>query len=196
MKKIVPKDAVLIPENAKCVFKGQIFDVYQWPQKMFDGSERIFEMLKRPDTIAVLAITDDKILVLDDEQPHVGIRKSFPTGRVDKTDINTLEAAKREILEETGYKFQNWRLISVLQPHSKLEWLIYFYLAYNGQKVTEPHLDVGERIKVQALPFATVKSLVLDKAGYLGEALDIFEKLNSTEELIALAEFQGQEVDR
>lgn len=196
MKKLVPNDAVLIPKLAKCVFKGRIFEVYQWLQKMFDGSQETFEMLKRPDTIAVLAITDDKILVLDDEQPHVGSRKSFPTGRVDKTDSSTLAAAKREILEETGYRFQDWRLVSVIQPHAKLEWFIYFYISYNGQKVSEPHLDAGERIKVQALPFTAVKSLVLDKAGYLGEALDIFEKVNSIQELTALPEFQGQQIDR
>ncbi len=36
-----------IPPNAKRVFKGIIFDVYQWQQKMFDGSKETFEMLKR-----------------------------------------------------------------------------------------------------------------------------------------------------
>jgi len=196
MKKQVPKDAVLIPDTAKRVFRGQIFDVYQWPQKMFDNSTQTFEMLRRPDTIAVIAVVEDKILILDDEQPHTGLRKSLPTGRVDDQDTATLSAAKREVLEETGFEFSKWRLIEVTQPHSKLEWFIYFYIAWAGQKTAEPHLDVGEKIKVEALPFVNVKKLVLDKAGYLGESLDIFEKVSDIEELLKLPQFDGVEIDR
>ena len=196
MKKQVPKDAVLIPDTAKRVFRGQIFDVYQWPQKMFDNSTQTFEMLRRPDTIAVIAVVEDKILILDDEQPHTGLRKSLPTGRVDDQDTATLSAAKREVLEETGFEFSKWRLIEVTQPHSKLEWFIYFYISWAGQKTAEPHLDVGEKIKVEALPFVNVKKLVLDKAGYLGESLDIFEKVSDIEELLKLPQFDGVEIDR
>ncbi|MEK7561618.1 MAG: NUDIX domain-containing protein [Patescibacteria group bacterium] len=196
MKKIVPKDAVLIPDNAKCVFRGQIYDVYQWPQKMFDDSIHTFEMLRRPDTIAVIAIVNNKILILDDEQPHIGSRKSLPTGRVDNQDTDTLSAAKREVLEETGFEFKEWRLIEVTQPHSKLEWFIYFYIAWAGKKTAEPHLDAGEKIKVEALAFVDVKKLVLDKAGYLGESLDIFEKVSKIEELLKLPQFDGVEINR
>ena len=68
MKKVIPSDAVLVPNQAERVFKGMIFDVYQWPQKFFDGTEGTFEMLKRPDTVSVICVVDDKILVIDDEQ--------------------------------------------------------------------------------------------------------------------------------
>ncbi|HEX5744244.1 MAG TPA: hypothetical protein VFX84_02225, partial [Candidatus Saccharimonadales bacterium] len=78
MKKVIPQDSVLVPDGAELAFKGMIFDVYQWPQKLFDGSEHRFEMLKRPDTANVICVVDDKILVLDDEQPHLGKRQSFP----------------------------------------------------------------------------------------------------------------------
>lgn len=53
MKKVIPDNAVLVPDAAQHVFEGMIFDVYQWPQKLFDGSEHTFEMLKRPDTVVV-----------------------------------------------------------------------------------------------------------------------------------------------
>lgn len=35
-----------LPPQAKKVFTGQIFDVYQWEQEMYDGSFETFEMLK------------------------------------------------------------------------------------------------------------------------------------------------------
>ncbi len=195
MKKIVPKDAVLIPDNAQKVFAGKIFDVYQWPQEMFDGSEATFESLKRPDTVTVIAVTDEKILVIDDEQPRVGSRKSFPGGRVDEGE-GTLAAAKREVREETGFEFQDWKLVRVWQPHTKLEWFIYLYVAQTGQKIGEPQADAGEKITLELLDFKTVKNLSITKSGYLAESKEIFETLNSLEELTSLPEFVGKEVDR
>lgn len=195
MRKIVPKDAVLIPNNAQCVFKGQIFDVYQWPQKMFDGSIETFEMLKRPDTVTVIGIVKEKILVLEESQPNSGLRLSFPGGRVDKGE-EPLQAAKREVKEETGYGFESWRLVSVWQPHTKLEWFIYFYIASNGLKIAEPKHDAGEKIEVKAENFDSVKQLSITKAGYLGESKDlIFEKVNALAELMDLPEFEGQEIE-
>lgn len=48
-KRTLPDNAIMIPEQAGCVFHGEIFDVYQWQQEMFDGSYERFEMLRRPD---------------------------------------------------------------------------------------------------------------------------------------------------
>ena len=55
-KRTLPDTAILIPDHATCVFHGALFDVYQWQQEMFDGTYETFEMLRRPDTIAVIAI--------------------------------------------------------------------------------------------------------------------------------------------
>ena len=192
MKKVVPKNTVLIPPQAERVFKGQIFDVYQWPQKMFNGSEATFEMLKRPDTVTVIPIVGDKIVTLDEEQPHTGLRLSFPGGRVDETDPDPLEAARREVKEETGYEFDNWKLVNVTQPHSKLEWFLFFYLAWDGKKTAEPHLDVGEKINLKELTFDEAKNFVVTKSGYLGESMDVFEKANKLEYLIYLQSYSGQ----
>lgn len=195
MKKIVPSDSMLIPEQAKKVFEGQIFDVYQWPQKMFDGSEATFEMLKRPDTVIIIGVDNDEILIIDDEQPHMGSKLGFPGGRVDEGE-ETLQAAKRELKEETGYEFSDWRLIEVVQPHSKLEWFVYYFLAQDGKKVADPKLDAGEKITVKTVTFEELRRMVLDKVGYLYNALELFEKANNIEQLKQLDEFEGREIDR
>jgi ADP-ribose pyrophosphatase len=196
MKKIIPADAVLIPDSAKRVFEGVIYDVYQWPQELYDGSRATFEMLRRPDTVGALCVVDNNILVLNDEQPLRGVRLSFPGGRVDEGEAGTQYAIKREVREETGYEFDNWRLVQVWQPHTKIEWFVYYYVAWGVRSEVAPHLDAGEKITVQKLPFMKAKELVLNKAGYLGEAHSLFETAQTTDDLLALPEYSGNEIER
>lgn len=196
MRKVIPEDSVLVPDQAKLAFKGMVFDVYQWPQELFDGSSHTFEMLKRPDTVTAICVVEDKILVISDEQPHLGPRQSFPGGRVDETDADILTAAKREVVEETGYSFKNWRLVKVSQPYRKMEWFVYVWLAWDVAGQQAPHLDPGEKIAVRALAFDELKSLVMQKVGYLGESSTIFETIASLNHLLALPEFKGQLVNR
>ncbi len=195
MKKIIPPSSVLIPDQATCVFKGVIFSVYHWPLQMFDGTMATFEMLKRADTVGAICIVDDKIMVLKDEQPHRGIKLTFPGGRVDDNELID-DAIKREVHEETGYSFKNWKLVKVRQPYLKMEWFIYTFVAWGVTGKAAPHLDGGEKISVELMEFYDVMRLIHEKAGYLGEEEDIFNGADSAENLIGLPEYQGKEVDR
>lgn len=196
MKKLVPVDAIFVPDGAERVFKGMIYDVYQWPQPLYNGTEATFEMLKRPDTVSVICVVNDHILILDDEQPHTGSRQSFPGGRVDENDVSIEAAARREVAEETGYRFKQWRLVKVWQPHTKTEWFIYVWLAWEVEDTQPVTHDAGEKITVRQVSFEELKQLVINKSGYLGDSTSLFESLDSLDQLLALPAFQGQEVDR
>ncbi len=152
-----------VPKDAKCVFNGVLFEVWQWQQKMYDGNTQTFEMLKRPDTAVVIAITPDKkFIVLEEEQPGKGKFFSLPGGRFDEAESDGLLAAKRELLEETGYASENWDLYFVQQPASKIDWLIYFYIAKESVKIAPPRLDGGEKIKPDLLDFQEFMKFMLD----------------------------------
>jgi ADP-ribose pyrophosphatase len=189
MRTIIPKDARLVPEDASLVFKGQIFEVYQWPQKMYDGTTATFEMLKRPDTLKVIAIKDDKIIILDQKQPDS--ERSFldlPGGRHDYEQEDELAAAKRETLEETGMVFKNWRLIKVEQPHSKIDWFVYLFLATGFESQQEQDLDNGERIDVQLLSLEEAKKLLgSPSARHLPK--DLLESCDNINDLTGLPEY-------
>jgi len=188
MRNVIPKDATLIPARAERVFKGVIFEVYQWSQKMFDGSYATFEMLKRPDTIKIIAIKNDKIVIVNEQQPHCPAFIDVPGGRHDVEKESELDAAKRELLEETGMSFKNWRLLSVHQRMPKIEQFVYVFLATGFAKQYPQKLDSGEKITVELVSFDELKALAGDpRARYL--PTELLSKVNALEELSALPEY-------
>ena len=185
MRSFVPDGVKLMPKQARRVFKGVIFDVYQWEQELFDGTRATFEMLKRPDTVRIIAIKEGKIVVLEQEQPSFGLFYDLPSGRHDVKTENELAAARRETLEETGMIFSTWKVLDVEQPQTKIDWLIYTFLADNLMSETGQKLDAGERITVTLKTFDEVKGLLNNpKVRYL--ARNIFDKVSSLDELVSL----------
>ncbi|MFC1780212.1 NUDIX hydrolase [Patescibacteria group bacterium] len=141
----------ILPKNAKKVFGGEIFNIYQWQQKMFDGSFKTFEMIKRTDTVVTIPTTkDNKIVIEQQEQPNNELFNSFPGGRVDKKEDIDL-AALRELEEETGYSPKKIKLWKTIQPSSKYDWLVYFFITQQCELTSKQKLDSGERIKVKLI---------------------------------------------
>ncbi len=153
---------MLVPEHSQRVFKGKIFDVYQWEQELYDGTKTTFEMLKRPDSVHTIAIKDEKIIVLEQEQPGIGSFYSFPGGRSDVEGETELDAAQREMYEETGMRFKTWKLLLATQNHPKIDWIVYLFLATDCIDEGDPHPDAGEKINVTLRTLDEVKELIND----------------------------------
>ncbi|MFH1030235.1 MAG: NUDIX domain-containing protein [bacterium] len=141
-----------IPKKAKKVFNGILFDVYHWEQKMFDGSFKTFEMLERLPTVDIITIANGKIITIIQEQPGRSAYPSLPGGAIEKNE-NPLEAAKRELLEETGYASSKIKLIDEYFGASKISFHEKVYLAKDCKKISEPNPDCGEKLKLKFLSF-------------------------------------------
>ena len=143
-----PKALQPIPENADVLFRGKVFDVHQWDQTLFDGSTAKFEKLKRADTVLVLPVTTDKKLVFGQEQ-QPGTKPLFRTlgGRVEKNESPEV-AARRELLEETGYTAKDLRLWDAWHPVNKIDWVVYLFVAVGLAKGQSSSLDGGEKISL------------------------------------------------
>ena len=138
--------------NAHRVFKGVIFEVWQWDQKMFDGTTQVFERIWRAPTVEVIATVGDKILIQEEDQPNRLNNINFPGGRADQgSDI--IQEAKRELLEETGYASNDWSVLLRHGKDKKVMHEVYYLVARNCEKAGEPHLDAGERIKSKFITF-------------------------------------------
>ena len=109
-----------------------------------------------PDWVDVIALTADLNVVLVDQYRHaVGqVRTEFPAGVVDDAEA-PLAAIKRELLEETGYASEQWRLLgsAPVNPVSQTN-RIHCFLALGAQKVAEQDLDEGEAIRTREQPLS------------------------------------------
>lgn len=146
----IPEGAVVIPENAECAYKGDIFEVYRWPQRMFDGSTKMFEMVRRPDSVLVVPITDDgKLMVIREEQPGRMVREMrLPGGRMDVPGETALEAVQRECEEEIGMRFNEWYYLESMQPVRKIDWYVHIFIAKSLSERVPARHDSGEKIEL------------------------------------------------
>lgn len=176
-----------IPLEAKLVFKGIIFDVYQWKQKLFDGSFSTFEMLKRPNTIEIIAIEGNKILLAHQSQPNKLNFYSLFGGRGEENE-EPLQTAKRELLEEAGLESQDWKLLKIYEPMHKIDWKVYLLIARNCKKTTGHNLDAGEKIETVEYTFEEFIQLV-ESDKYWGNEL-VLDVLRMKQDKQKLEEFK------
>lgn len=149
-----------LPAKAHKVFTGEIWNVYQWEQKMFDGTSHTFECLKRVNTAVIIPVVGDKILIQHQLQPHWDRELvCLPAGRCDGEE-DPLVCGKRELSEETGYVSDDWKLFSSVHPHRSMVWEVFTFIARDCKKQSEQNLDSGEHITLEMVSFDEFLNLV------------------------------------
>lgn len=118
-----------------------------------------------PPWVNVLAITEDRQAVLIRQYRH-GIGKVYyelPAGVHDKPEESILEAAKRELLEETGYSGGDWKLWMELSANPSLQNNItYTFLAEGVVLSGEQQLDDTEEITIHTVPLDELRNIALE----------------------------------
>ena len=101
--------------SRRLVYKGPVFWVTSERVVEPSGVRVLREVVRHTGSVVVLATLDDG------KDPHVLLERQYrhaadsymwelPAGRIDKGE-KALAAAKRELLEETGYKAKSWKKI-------------------------------------------------------------------------------------
>ena len=108
----MPKDerASIDVSNRDVVFEGRIWDVVS---ESFDynGTKLTREFVAHPGAVAVIALNEKQEVLLIKQYRHP-VRTylwEIPAGLLDIPGESKLEAAKRELLEETGYIADEWQ---------------------------------------------------------------------------------------
>jgi len=150
-------------EGAKIMAQGNFFKIWQWPQKLYDGSEVTFESVSRADTVTVLALTEDrKVIMTKQTQPGFQEFLSLPGGIIDEGE-GVLQSSKRELLEETGFSSDDWYFLFSGQMNSRIDWANFYLVAKNCQRVAELKPDAGEKISVELFDLNQLPQLVKEK---------------------------------
>ena len=87
------------------------------------GAEAEFYVLDACDWVNVVAVTEDGRMVFVEQYRH-GVERTtleIPGGMVDAEDPSPEAAARRELLEETGFASEDWRLIGTVDPNPAIQ---------------------------------------------------------------------------
>lgn len=116
--------------STQSIFKGRIISLQVDTVKMPNGQEATREVVRHPGAVAVLAIKDDKMLAVNQfRQPLGRCEVEIPAGKLEPGE-DPLEAAKRELQEETGYTCGSIRkLHSFYTSPGFADEIIHLYLA-------------------------------------------------------------------
>jgi len=131
-----------LPIEAKRVFKGVLFDIYQWEQELFDGNTSTYEVAVRKASVQVIAVYNGKIILANEEQPGTKRFNGFLGGWIEEGE-EPLEAAKREMQEEACLISDNIIHWKTTQMSMKVKWDTHYYIAKNCRKEGEQRLDAG-----------------------------------------------------
>lgn len=146
-------------------------DTYRLPDARVIGPVYILEY---GPWVNIIAITPAQEAVLVRQyRPGLGrVILEPPGGVAEPHDASLLEAARRELLEETGYTSDDIIETGVIAPNpaSHNNWM-HCFLARNATRVREPRLDETEHLAVVLLPFDEL--IAMAGRGELPQALHV-----------------------
>lgn len=112
-------DAHLIESevSSETVFKGALLEVRKDRVELPNGHESIREYIVHPGAVVILAFLDNGNLLFE-RQFRYPLRRVFlelPAGKIDHGEA-TIDTARRELQEETGYTAREWEYLGVMHP--------------------------------------------------------------------------------
>ena len=146
----------------RTVADHRIFRVRLDRYRLQGDDDREYVVLEGPDWINVVALTEGGELVLVRQFRH-GVRAvtlEIPGGMVDEGE-RPEDAARRELLEETGCEAAGLERIGTVWPNPAFQSnTCHTFLATGVRRVGPPRPDPGERIEVVAVPATEAPRLV------------------------------------
>lgn len=121
-----------------------------------------YYVLEYPDWVNVIAITKNGQYVMERQYRHaLGVTcYELPCGVMEAGE-SPVEAAKRELLEETGFSGGEWQEIMAISANpTSMTNITHCFLATGVEKTFEQNLDSTEELSVHLLSREDVRSLV------------------------------------
>lgn len=129
-----------------------------------DGVEnKEYYVLEYPDWVNVIAITVDGKFVMERQYRHGLQWTGYEIcAGVCESGENPLEAAKRELWEETGFGGGEWKLQMTISANtSTMTNVCHCFVATGVEWISEQHLEATEDISVHLLTVDEVRNLLV-----------------------------------
>lgn len=150
------------------VFAGHLLDVRRDVVTFADGHQALREYVVHPGAVVVVPILDDGCLVMERQfrYPVGRVVLEFPAGKIDAGEP-LLECARRELVEETGYRAREWAHAGSMHNAMAYSTEIIEVFFARGLSAGAQRLDHGELLEV-----ALVDPETLDAAAAKGDVTD------------------------
>lgn len=121
-----------------------------------------YTVIKKPDAVVIIATDESGQLISLQEYKYAvdQVMNTLPAGHIDENE-NSLEAAKRELREETGYEAEAWEELGTFYDFpSKDSHKSYLVKATNAHKTYNTSHERTESIVVRVIPIEELKKEV------------------------------------
>ena len=161
--------------SSRVAYKGPVFHVTTDQVEEPGGIRARRDVVRHSGSIVVLAVDDRRAepsILLERQYRHAAqsLMWELPAGRIDEGE-SELAAAKRELLEETGYTARRWqRIFRFYASPGFVDETMAVYLA-RGLRPGTAQPEADELIQQRLVPLATAVRMVL--AGAIRDAKTI-----------------------
>lgn len=146
------------------IFDGHVVHLFKDTVRLPNGKAAVRETVRHIGAVTVVPVTDDGRVVVERQfrYPLNEVITEIPAGKLDSKTEDRLEAAKRELKEETGYTAEEWICLGDYYPAAAYtDERITMYLARGLRRGTQ-QLDEDEFLNVVTVPLEELVRDILE----------------------------------
>jgi ADP-ribose pyrophosphatase len=152
--------------SSKLAYKGKVFNVFSDTLQEPDGHRHIKDVIRHNGSVVMLAVDErtnpaDPDIILERQYRHAAGQYllELPAGSRNPNEP-PLAAAKRELIEETGYRAKKWTMLLryFASPGFLGEWMQIYLARDLREGIATPELD--EQIEIIRMPISKIMGMI------------------------------------